>query len=77
MSDLKPHQMEMACQFWVLTSMGITMPEEDVRNEEWRPWDPWWNWNEGWPGQEEWWEPRGSQWNWKENGNNEEVEDIR
>jgi hypothetical protein len=77
MADLKPHQLEMACQFWVLASMGITMPEEDAGNEEWGPWDLWWNWNEGWRGQEEWCEPRGSQWNWKENGNKEEVEYIR
>jgi hypothetical protein len=53
MADLKPHQLEMACQFRVLASMGITMPEEDAGNEEW--WEPrgsQWNWKENWNNEE-------------------------
>ena len=73
MADLKPHQVEMACQFWTLTIMGITMPEEEAGDEEWGAWNPWyWNWNQWWPGEGERWEPRGSQWNWREDESNEE-----
>ncbi len=28
LSALKPHQIEMTCQFWALRSMGMQMPEE-------------------------------------------------
>ena len=67
LSALKPHQIEMTCQFWALTSMGMKMPVEKEEYEAWGEWGPWhWNWNEWWPEEREWWEPRESQWNWRE-----------
>ena len=33
LSALKPHQIEMTCQFWALTSMGMKKPEEEEADE--------------------------------------------